>query len=47
MKINLAYGFRYDVAVLNKFDAHGVSILSFKKLAFSHRMFTLMVVYRK
>ena len=47
MKINLAYGFRNDVAVLNKFDAHGVSILSFKKHAFADRVFTLMLVYRK
>ena len=47
MKINLAYRFRNDVAVLNKFVAHGVSILSFKKHAFADRVFTLMLVYRK
>ena len=35
------------VAVLNKFDANGVSILSFKNHAFPDRVFTLMLVYRK
>ena len=33
------------VAVLNKFDANGVSTLSFKKHAFAYRVFTLMLVY--
>ena len=36
-----------DVAVLNKFDTNGVSILSFKKHAFADRALTLMLVYRK
>ena len=36
----LAYLFRNDVAVLNKFDANGISILSFKKYAFADRVFT-------
>ena len=45
--LSLAYGRRNDVAVLNKFDASGVSILSFKKRAFADRIFTLMLVYRK
>ena len=45
--LSLAYGFRNHVAVLNKFDANGVSILSFKKHAFADRIFTLMLVYRK
>ena len=45
--LNLAYGRRNDVAVLNKFDANEVSILSFKKHAFADRIFTLMLVYGK
>ena len=45
--LSLAYGCRNHVAVLNKFDANGVSILSFKKHAFADRIFTLMLVYRK
>ena len=45
--LSLAYKCRNDVAVLNKFDANGVSVLSFKKLAFADRVFTLMLVYRK
>ena len=32
--LRVAYGYRNDVAVLNKFDANGVSILSFKKHVF-------------
>ena len=36
----LAYLFINDVAVLNKFDANGISILSFKKYAFADRVFT-------
>ena len=40
--LNLAEGSRYDIAVLNKFDANGVSILSFKKHAFADRIFTSM-----
>ena len=45
--LSLAYGCRNDVALLNKFDANGVSILSFKKHAFANTVFTLMLVYRK
>ena len=45
--LHWAYSCRNDVAVLNKFDANGVSILSFKKHAFANRVFTLMLVYRK
>ena len=30
-----------DIAVLNKFNANGVSILNFKKRAFADRVFTL------
>ena len=45
--LSLAYGCRNNVAVLNKFNANGVSILSFKKHAFANRVFTLMLVYRK
>ena len=46
---SLAYPCRNDIAVLNKFNANGVSILvpSFKKHAFADRVFTLMLVYRK
>ena len=33
--------------MLNKFDATGVSICSFKRHAFSDRVFTLVLVYRK
>ena len=36
-----------DVTILIKFDAHGASILSFKKHDFfGDRVFTLMLVYR-
>ena len=45
--LSVAYGYRNDVAVLNKFDATGVSILSFKKHVFGDRVFTLILVYRK
>ena len=51
--LSLAYGYMSlayslnDVIVLNKFDANGVSNLSFKKHAFANRIFTLMLVYRK
>ena len=45
--LSLACECRNDVAVLNKFDANRVSILSFKKHAFGDRVFTLMLVYRK
>ena len=45
--LSSAYDCRNDVVVLNKFDANGVSILSFKKHAFANRIFNLMLVYRK
>ena len=45
--MSLAYGSRNDVAVLNKIDVNGVFVLTFKKNAFSNRVFTLMLVYRK
>ena len=44
---SLACRSRNDVAVLDKFDANGVSIFSFNKHAFAARVFTLMLVYRK
>ena len=47
MKINFSNKFRNDVAVLNKFNSNGVSILSFEKHAFADRLFTLMLFYRK
>ena len=45
--LSLDYGCRNNVAVLNKLDANGVSILSFKKHAFADRVYTLMLVYKK
>ena len=42
--LSLAYGCRNDVAVLNKFDANGVSILSFKKYVFPDKIFPLMLI---
>ena len=45
--LSLAYGCRDDVAILNEFEANGVSVLSFKKHAFADRVLTLMLVYRK
>ena len=40
-------GCRNDVAILDKFDANVVSIFSFKNNAFSDKVFSLMLVYRK
>ena len=37
--LRLAYGYRNNVAVLDKFSANGVSIFSFKKYAFADRLF--------
>ena len=45
--LTLAHGCRSDVAVLNEFNANGVSILSFNKHPFADRVFTFMLVYRK
>ena len=45
--LSLAYGRRNNVAILDKFDANGVSIFSFKKYAFADRGFTFTLVYRK
>ena len=45
--LSIPYGCRNDEAVLNKFDANGLSILSFKKHAFGERVFTLILIYRK
>ena len=42
--LNLACGCRNDVAILDKFDANGVSIFSFKNHAFADRVFTLVLV---
>ena len=47
LNLSLAYGCRNDVAVLEKFDANGVVIFSFKKHDFADRVFTLILVYRK
>ena len=45
--LSLAYGCRNEVAVVDKFDANGVSIFSFKEHAFVDRVFILMLVYGK
>ena len=45
--LSLAYTYRNDVAILNKFSTNGVSIFSFKKHAFVNRVFSLMLVCRK
>ena len=42
--LNLPCGCRNDVAILDKFDANGVSIFSFKNHAFADRVFTLVLV---
>ena len=44
---NAAYICRNDIAVLDKFNANGVSIFSFKEYGFDYRIFTLILVYRK
>ena len=44
--LSLTYGCRNNIAILDKFDANGVSIFSFKKHVFVYRVFTLMLVYR-
>ena len=36
--LRLAYGYRNNVAVLDKFNANGVSVFSFKKHAFADRL---------
>ena len=43
----LAYGCRNDGVVLKKIDANRVSISSLKKNAFSDKILTLMLAYRK
>ena len=45
--LSSVYGYRDNVAVLDKFDANVASIFSFKKHAFRDRFFTFMLVYRK
>ena len=45
--LSLPYGCKNEVALVDKFDANGVSIFSFKEHAFVYRVFTLMLVYRK
>ena len=44
--LSLAYRCRNDVAILDKFNANGVSIFSFKKHAFVDKLFTLILVYK-
>ena len=45
--LSLAYRCRNNVAVLDKFDANGVSILSFKRHGFPDTVLILMLAYRK
>ena len=45
--LNLTYWCRNDVAVLDKFDAERVSIFSFKKHAFTNKVFNLMLLFQK
>ena len=45
--LSFAYGCTNDVAVLDKFDANGASIFSFKRHAFPDRVANLMLVYRR
>ena len=45
--LSFAYGCTNDVAVLDKFDANGVSIFSFKRHAFPDRVANLVLVYRR
>ena len=45
--LSLAYGCRNNVAILDKVDANGVPIFSFKKYALAHRGFNFVLVYRK
>ena len=45
--LSLTYGCRNDVAVLEKVDANGVSIFTFKKHDFVDRAFTLMLRMRE
>ena len=47
LNLGLAHGCRNHVAVLDKLDANGVFIFSFKKDDFADRIFTLILVYRK
>ena len=46
-KLSLAYRRRNNIAVLDKFNANGLCIFSFKKETFADIVFTLMLVYRK
>ena len=41
IKISLAYGCQNDVAILDKYDANGVSIFSSKKHAFVDTVFNV------
>ena len=45
--LSVANECRKDVAVLNKFYANGVSILSFKKLDFANKVLKVLLIYRK
>ena len=45
--LDLDWKCRNDIAVFDKFDANGVSVLCFKKNAFAGTLFTLILVYRK
>ena len=45
--LSLAYRCKNDVAVINRFDTNGVSILSLRKHAFADRVSTSMLIFRK
>ena len=45
--LGLAYGYRNNVTILDKFDVNEVHIFSLKKHTFADRAFTLKLVYRK
>ena len=45
--VSLAYRCKNGVAVLGKFDANGVFMVSFMKNLFVYKVFTLMFVDRK
>ena len=42
--LSFAYECRNNVSILDKFDANGVSVFSFKKHVFAGRVLTLVLV---
>ena len=45
--LSLLYGYRNNVSALKKFNANGVSILSFKKYAFADRVLRCCNIYKQ